>query len=86
MSNKYTTLEIIVMMLDWKSWMINRSVRGSRVFRNGVIELWGNATVAFDHDRSQVTEVWTPNVLTWCITRPFWWYLKKKMGVLNQAA
>ena len=72
---RYSTLEIIGMMLDWRSWR-----RDGDLICNGRVKLLsGYGLTAWLDQDGPFARSWEANLLTWAITRPFWWILERKM-------
>lgn len=80
-STKYTTLQIIAMMADWRSWRLKSSGRlRIQILSNGKVEfLLPHGCQAFKPHPTEVVVLWNPSFLTYLITRPFWWYLRHKV-------
>lgn len=76
-STKYTTLQIIAMMADWRSWRLLKSSGRLRIpiLSNGKVEFW----LPFKPHPTEVVVLWNSSFLTYLITRPFWWYLLHKV-------
>lgn len=80
-STKYTTLQIIAMMADWRSWRLKSSGRlRIPILSNGKVEFWiPHGCSAFKPHPTEVVVLWDSSFMTYLITRPFWWYLLHKV-------
>lgn len=69
---KYTTLQMIAMMLNWRSWYRQKP---GYITNGHVRMLYGS--VAW-HPKNACA-LWESNNFTFLLTRPFWFYLNYKL-------
>jgi hypothetical protein len=70
---KYTTPQIIAMMLDWKSWREDEGY-----LTNGRVKMFYGIR-AYECVDFYPKVLWDCNALSYFLTRPFWWYLNRKV-------
>ena len=81
---KYTTLQIIRMMFDWRSWRVSECQRflcndAICMLRGYGLTAWNCCAGVFWAKPFNRSVAWDVGFYSYIITRPFWWYLNHKV-------